>query len=192
MNEPFSCPNSSVSISSVGMAAQFTFTNGPAANGLDSWMCAASSSLPVPDSPISSTRASERAAMVACSTARCHAGLAPIIFGRAAHQFAQPLVLLPQVGLLQRVLHGQQHAVAAQRLLQEIEGAGARGFHRVGDGAVAGDHDGRRGGAVLPHRPSAGRCRCRPAASCRTGRRRRAARRDARRNSATERHTFTA
>ena len=81
VNEPFSCPNSSVSISSVGMAAQFTLTNGPAANGLELWMWAASSSLPVPDSPISSTRASERAAMVACSTARSQAGLEPIILG---------------------------------------------------------------------------------------------------------------
>ena len=32
---------------------------GPTANGLELWMCAASSSLPVPDSPISSTRASD-------------------------------------------------------------------------------------------------------------------------------------
>ena len=139
-------------------------------------MCAASSSLPVPDSPISSTRASERAAMVACSTARCQAGLEPIIFGAAAHQLAQPLVLRAQAGLLQRVLHGQQHAVAAQRLLQKIEGAGARGFHRVGDGAVAGNHDGRRRRRRSAAPAAAGRCRCRPAASCRTGRRRRAAR----------------
>jgi hypothetical protein len=34
VNDPFSCPNSSLSISSVGIAAQFTFTNGPSANGL--------------------------------------------------------------------------------------------------------------------------------------------------------------
>ena len=149
VNEPFSWPNSSVSISSVGIAAQFTFTNGPAANGLALWMCAASSSLPVPDSPISSTRASERAAIDACSTARCHAGLVTDHLGGRAHQFAQPLILLPQGGVLQRVLHRQQHAVAAQRLFQEIESAGARGFHRVGDGAVAGDHDGRRRRAVL-------------------------------------------
>ncbi len=86
----------------------------------------------------------------------------------------------------------QQHAVAAQRLLQEIEGAGARGLHRVGDGAVAGNHDGRRGGAVLPHRLAAGRCRCRPAASCRAGRRRRAARRDGGRTPPPIRQTFTA
>ena len=100
-------------------------------------MWAASSSLPVPDSPISSTRASDRAAMVACSTARVQAGRGADHFRRAAHQFAQALVFLPQIGLLDGVLHGQQHAVAAERLLQKIEGAGARGFHRVGDGAMA-------------------------------------------------------
>jgi len=43
-------------------------------------MCAASNSFPVPDSPISSTRASER----------------------AAHQVGQALIVLPQ----RRVLHG--------------------------------------------------------------------------------------
>ena len=35
----------------------------------------------MPDSPMSKTRASERAAMEACSTARRNAGLDPIIFG---------------------------------------------------------------------------------------------------------------
>jgi len=34
VKEPFSCPNSSVSSNSVGIAAQFTLTNGPLANGL--------------------------------------------------------------------------------------------------------------------------------------------------------------
>ena len=66
MKAPFSCPNSSLSISSVGIAAQLTFTNGPEANGLWRWMCAASSSLPVPDSPASSTLTSDRATCVAC------------------------------------------------------------------------------------------------------------------------------
>ena len=35
VNEPFSWPKSSVSISSVGMAAQFTFTKGPPEKGLE-------------------------------------------------------------------------------------------------------------------------------------------------------------
>jgi len=60
----FSCPKAP-SRSARRNAAQFTLTNGPPANGLDLWTCAASNSLPVPDSPISSTRASDRAAMVA-------------------------------------------------------------------------------------------------------------------------------
>jgi len=77
----------------------------------------------------------------------------PDHLGRAAHQVAQALVLLPQRGVLHGVLHRQQHAVAAQRLLQEIEGSGARRLHRVGDGAVPGNHDGRRRRAVLLHRP---------------------------------------
>ncbi len=73
-------------------------------------------------------------------------------FRAAAHQFAQALVFAPQAGVLDRILDRHQHAVAAERLLQKIERPGARGFHRVGDGAVPGNHDGRRGGGVLPHR----------------------------------------
>ena len=63
------------------MAAQLTFTNGPGANGLLRCMCAASSSLPVPDSPASSTRASDRATWVACSMTWRNAGLEPIMRG---------------------------------------------------------------------------------------------------------------
>jgi hypothetical protein len=48
---PLMCPNSSLSISSSGMAAQFTSTNGCAARGLSAWMAWATSSLPVPLSP---------------------------------------------------------------------------------------------------------------------------------------------
>ncbi len=81
VKEPFSWPKSSLSMSSVGMAAQLTLTNGPAENGLLEWTCAANSSLPVPDSPMRRTRASDCAAIDACSTARRNAGLAPIIFG---------------------------------------------------------------------------------------------------------------
>ena len=92
--------------------------------------------------------------------ARGHGGLfhhaqprraGPDHLGPAAHQVAQALVLLAQGGVLHGVLHGQQHAIAAQRLFQEIERPGARRFHRVGDGAVPGNHDGRRIRAVLLH-----------------------------------------
>ena len=52
------CPNSSLSISSPGIAAQFTSTNGLLARGDSRWIARATSSLPVPFSPVMSTRAS--------------------------------------------------------------------------------------------------------------------------------------
>ena len=45
-------PKSSLSISSEGMAPQFTGTNGPSARAPQSWIRRATSSLPVPDSPV--------------------------------------------------------------------------------------------------------------------------------------------
>src|SRR6185437_13643130 len=53
-------------------------------------------------------------------------------------------VLLPQLPLLDRMPHGQQSALDAQRLLQEVEGAQLGGAHRPLDAAVAADHDHRR------------------------------------------------
>ncbi len=46
---PFSCPNSSLSISSRGIAAVLTATNGPALRAPSWWIASATSSLPVPD-----------------------------------------------------------------------------------------------------------------------------------------------
>ena len=60
MNAPFSWPNSSLSSSVSGMAAQFTATKGPRTRSLSSWITRASSSLPVPLSPWMSTVAVER------------------------------------------------------------------------------------------------------------------------------------
>ncbi len=64
--------------------------------------------------------------------------------GSGADDLAQFFVLLPQRGLRERVFEGHQHAVAAERLFEEVESAGAGGFDGVGDGGVAGDHDDRR------------------------------------------------
>ena len=52
VNEPFLWPKNSLSINSEGIAPQLTGTNGPAARGPSSWMERATSSLPVPDSPL--------------------------------------------------------------------------------------------------------------------------------------------
>ena len=145
VNAPFSWPNSSLSISSVGIAAQLTLTNGPDAIGLSRWMCAASSSLPVPDSPDSSTATSERATCVRLLHRLLERGARADHLRRLADQLAKTLVLALQVGTLERVLHHQQHAIARQRLLEKIERAAARRVDGVADGAVAGDHHrGRR------------------------------------------------
>ncbi len=55
VNAPFSWPKSSLSTSSRGSAAQFTFTSGRSRRGLRSWIARATSSLPVPVSPSTST-----------------------------------------------------------------------------------------------------------------------------------------
>ncbi|MGF6664722.1 hypothetical protein QF000_006390 [Paraburkholderia atlantica] len=64
---PFSWPNSSASISSSGIAPQFTATNAPSLRPLRSWMVRAISSLPVPDSPMISAVASVSATRSICS-----------------------------------------------------------------------------------------------------------------------------
>ncbi len=145
MNAPFSWPKSSLSISSVGMAAQLTLTKARDASRLSRWMWAASSSLPVPDSPDQQNprvgfghlrrfghRAPERRALADHSW-------------RLAHQVAECLILDLQVRSLQRVLDDEQHAIARERLLEEIERAVSRRLDRVLDRPVARDHDhGRR------------------------------------------------
>ena len=52
---PFSWPNSSDSSRCSGSAAQFRATNGPSLRGEPRWMKRATTSLPVPDSPVSRT-----------------------------------------------------------------------------------------------------------------------------------------
>ncbi len=51
VNAPFSCPNSSDSISVSEIAATFTGTNGSSRRGPCRWIARATSSLPVPLSP---------------------------------------------------------------------------------------------------------------------------------------------
>ena len=61
VNAPFSWPKSSLSRSASGSAAQLSATNGLPVRGLDSWSARATSSLPVPLSPRTSTVARLRA-----------------------------------------------------------------------------------------------------------------------------------
>src|SRR3954469_2197474 len=67
---PRSWPNISLSTRSRGIAAQLTRTNGLSRRGLASWIALATSSLPVPDSPVISPRASDGATRaIICRTA---------------------------------------------------------------------------------------------------------------------------
>ncbi|MND98158.1 hypothetical protein D3C80_904980 [compost metagenome] len=58
VNDPFSCPNNSLSINSDGIAAQFTSIIVLADLLLFSWIHLATSSLPLPLGPVTNTRAS--------------------------------------------------------------------------------------------------------------------------------------
>ena len=72
---------------------------------------------------------------------------------RVPDQLAEALVLALQVRPLERVLDDQQHAVARERLLEELERAHLRRLNRVGNRAVTGDHHDGRTLVPLPHRP---------------------------------------
>src|SRR5439155_144773 len=77
VNAPRSCPNISDSTRSFGMAALFTHTNRFAARPLWRWIAEATSSLPVPDSPVISTRASVGATRAIRARTSSMAGLTP-------------------------------------------------------------------------------------------------------------------
>ncbi len=76
VNEPFSWPNSSDSISSAGTAAQLSETKGADCRGLFSCSVRAISSLPVPVSPRMQTRVSLAATCSTCAITSRIAGLA--------------------------------------------------------------------------------------------------------------------
>ena len=63
------------------MAPQFTATNGPEDRGLRSWSALATSSLPVPDSPVISTVACDKARRPMARKTSCMAGACPRISG---------------------------------------------------------------------------------------------------------------
>ena len=87
---------------------------------------------------------------MACSSTRSNAGLVAD-HPRAADHLPQSPILFAQLGFIERVLQREQNFFAAQRLLQKIESARARRLHRVGDGAVARDHQHRRIDVVGSH-----------------------------------------
>ena len=77
VNAPRSCPNISLSTRSRGIAAQFVRTYALSRRGLPACSAPATSSLPVPDSPAISTRASLGATRAISSRTFAIAGLSP-------------------------------------------------------------------------------------------------------------------
>ncbi len=103
VKDPFSWPKSSLSMRSSGIAAQFTSTKGSPARFESSWSLRATSSLPVPFSPMIRTRAFVGATRFTVSRMESISGCSPIIsvfsptrlsswtFRRASSACARPL-----------------------------------------------------------------------------------------------------
>lgn len=79
VNDPFSWPKSSDSSRPSDMAAQFILMKDLSLRGELKWMAPAIISLPVPDSPVMSTVASEFAARAVVSRSLTMAGLLPMM-----------------------------------------------------------------------------------------------------------------
>ena len=81
---PFACPNSSLSSSVSGNAAQLSATKGPAPRVLPPWIARASTSLPVPVSPVSRTVAPLFCARSTSASVSPSAALSPTMPAGAA------------------------------------------------------------------------------------------------------------
>ena len=107
-------------------------TNGPAARGLQAWICRASTVFPVPLSPVSSTTASLRAARSAVSRARCMAGLADVSSSGLAGGAAEAAVLAPQALDLERAVQHERDLVETEGLHEVVVRARRGSPRRLG------------------------------------------------------------
>ena len=79
VNAPFSCPKSSDSINSFGIAATLSGTNVFSLRGLCWCNACATSSLPVPDSPLMRTEIFDCESLPIARNTSCMAGASPMI-----------------------------------------------------------------------------------------------------------------
>jgi len=130
VNDPFSWPNNSDSISSAGTAAQFSVTYGPAWRWLLSWIVRAISSLPV---PVLTQDANTR--LAGGHAIHLRQQLAHLLAGKnnaaAAQLLSQLLIFLLQAFQLQRVLYREQQLVGGDGFFQEVERAQPRAFTAI-------------------------------------------------------------
>ena len=117
---------------------------------LSRWMARAMSSLPVPRSPVISTRRARRRHL---RDLRRTARPSPRS-RRPSPSARRPARAAPATSRaiappLERVAQGDHQALAVERLLQEVVGARLGRAHRVGQRGVARDHDDRRLAVVV-------------------------------------------
>ncbi len=143
VNDPFSWPNSSDSISSSGIAAQLTCTNRSRLRRLLRWIARATSSLPVPLSPrISTRRVRRRGALDRVPDLPQQPALADHLVAGFDGALERAILVL-QARAVQRVLDRDEDAFARQRLLDEVERAELRRLDRRAHRAMPRDHDDR-------------------------------------------------
>ena len=114
-------------------------------------MAAATSSLPVPDSPVISTRASRRRDAV---DHRAHLHDRRAVADHFAAQSeigAQRSRFAPRLTQLERRRQREQHALGAQRLFEKIECAELRRFHGVAQSGATAHHHHRYVGQRFAH-----------------------------------------
>ena len=149
VNAPLTCPKSSLSISSSGMAAQLTSTNGPPRRRLrrvdrarDELLAGAV--LAIDEHPSVGGRGHRHLlAELRHHIALPHHRQAPV------HVGAQRAVLRLEPALTHGVADHEDGLLERERLLDEVERAELDRLHRRLDVAVAGDHHDRRIDATL-------------------------------------------
>ena len=143
VNAPRSWPNSSDSISSSGMAAQLTSTNGPSrarrlrVDGARDQLLARAALAVDEDAPVGRRRDGDLLAQLLDEAALADDLLA------ALELLAQVAVLPLEPPVVERARGGEERLLERQGLFDEVVGAELGGLDGGLDGAVSGDHDDR-------------------------------------------------
>ena len=151
VNAPLTCPNSSLSRSASGIAAQLIATNGPVELRLRWWTARATSSLPVPLSPVMSSAASASATRsISSLTLLDRRARADHLIEAAGvgHGLAEALDLVAKRAVLDRARQREPQGLDIERLGDEVVRADADGADRRVEAAERGDHHDRHVGAV--------------------------------------------
>ena len=145
VNAPRTWPNSSLSSSVPASAPQLTGTNAPPARRPAKWSARATSSLPVPLSPVMSTVASECATLSIVARSWRIAGESPTIEPYARRLVSAPCARRSSSSASARCTH-EAELVGRERLADVVARAELHAAHRGVDRRIRGDqqHRGRR------------------------------------------------